>query len=90
MANIIVKKYEHYNRSLGKYISSKAQYNEEMARGGYITQDKADAIAEKKQAERNRPYIASKELRELTTAVAETADSKGRIRPGGRAIEKFK
>ena len=44
---IIVKNYAHYNRALNKFISSKRDYNNEMARQGMIPFEQAKVIAEK-------------------------------------------
>lgn len=56
MFNIIVKNYEHYNRAMGKHISSKAHYEKEMAKGGYIPFEEGCSVAEKKQQELHKPY----------------------------------
>lgn len=51
--HIIVKTYEHFNRSLpnwdtpkGKYIRSKKQYVEEMKKGGFVDYEQACRVAE--------------------------------------------
>ncbi len=85
MANIIVKRYEHFNRSMGKYISSKAQYDNEMARGNYIPQDKADAIAKSVQDKKTKKYTASADTYALIDAAKVQKD--GTIKLSDRAID---
>ena len=87
---INIKEYQHYNRTMGKYIRSKTHYEEELARGGYVSQDKMDAATESNRQRMENNYKASDELRELTTEVAQTADKKGNIKPGDRAKDKFR
>jgi hypothetical protein len=49
---IINKNYEHYNRALGKYITNKRQYQDEMKRNGFVTQEEGNRLAEKHQEEK--------------------------------------
>ena len=49
--HIIVKKYEHFNRAMGKYIRSKKHYYEEMAKGGYVPSDEGHSLAAAKSKE---------------------------------------
>ena len=92
---IIVKQYEHYNRAFsgwdspqGKYISSKADYQRELDRQGMITVDEAERRGMNSGAKRME-YVLEKDTKELIENVRQTADSKGRIRPGDKAIEKL-
>lgn len=86
--NIIVKKYEHYNRSMGKYISSRAEYENEMAKGGYIPFEKAEVLAEQRRKEIYKPYngISEKALK-LCKSAKDVADRKGNIKPSDRLID---
>ena len=45
MVYIITKKYEHYNRALGKHIKSKSHYESEMRRAGMVSSDKGEQMA---------------------------------------------
>lgn len=75
---IIVKKYEHYNRALGKYIKSKRHYYTELDKGGYIPYEKAQQIAESK---RNKEWKPSKELvQKLNYIKTCKCDKKGNIK----------
>ena len=53
---VIVKSYEHYNRSLGKYITSKAHYEKEMKKQGMMSYDKAREVANKARKANMKPY----------------------------------
>jgi hypothetical protein len=65
--NIIVRKYEHYNRTLEKYISTKKQYYDELKRRNYVPLEEGQRLAEKKNKEMT--WIPSKDcvnmMREL-------------------------
>jgi len=76
---IIVKNYEHYNRSFanwdtpyGKYISSRADYEREMAKQGMVK-------ANEEIKEASTPYVFSKDGQALLEAGKNAADSKGNI-----------
>lgn len=72
-----VKKYEHYNRAMGKYISSRQQYNEEMSRGGYVSQEKAEQMVDSYEAKRARKeYTPSKDFVAILDAVKTRKKSK--------------
>jgi hypothetical protein len=90
--NIIVKNYEHINRSFdgwdtprGKYISSKKQYMEEMAKGGYKPYDGSGSPQQKK-------WKPSEDLHKALAEVKSMADKKGNINiaTNGRLVEKMK
>jgi len=53
---IIVKKWEHYNRALGKHIRSKKHYIEEMKKGGFVSYDEGCRLAEKSKSENRKEY----------------------------------
>lgn len=52
---IIVKNYSHYNRTLGKYISTKRQYLNELKRGGYVPFEEGCRLAESKKEAKYKP-----------------------------------
>lgn len=86
MPNIIVKNYEHWNTSLGnwdspkgKYISSRAHYEKELAKQGFVSFEKAESI----KTDSHKPYqgISAKAM-EVCKAAKDTADKKGNLRIG--------
>jgi hypothetical protein len=86
---IIVKNYEHMNRSFpnwdtprGKYISSRAHYEREMAKNGMIPFEQAEQI---KNTNTHKPYdgISAKAM-EVCYAAKQMADKKGKLRIGSR------
>lgn len=88
MANIIIKRYEHFNKALpnwdsphGKYISSRAHYEKELAKGGFVPFEKA----EKMKVDTHKPYdgISDKAMK-VCLAAKSMADKKGNIRIGSR------
>jgi len=56
MTGIVVKNYEGFNRAMGKYITSKKHYQDEMRKGGYCTFEKAEELASKARRENHKPY----------------------------------
>lgn len=79
MANIIIKNYEHYNRSLpnwhcskGRYISSKSQYERECRDAGLVPYESIDA------PEQKRPGH-SKDTVEFLEHMQRKADKKGNV-----------
>ena len=88
---IIVKKYDHYNRAMGKRITSKKHYQEEMKKGGYIPYDQACQIAESIEQKRNNPKLElSQKAREIIETAKLTADRKGNVKCGDRMIDAMK
>jgi hypothetical protein len=88
----IIKNYEHINRSFGnwdtpngKYISSKKQYQEEMAKGGFKPYDGSGSPQQKK-------WTPSEDLHRTLHEVKNMADKKGRIdiATNTRLVEKMK
>ena len=53
---IICKKWDHYNRALGKYINTKRQYDNEMAKQGMVSFEKGKELAEKHKRDTHKPY----------------------------------
>jgi len=87
---IQVKEYAHYNRAMGKYIRSKAHYEEEMARGDYINSDRAKELAKKKKEEQRGKYELSKDSRDLLRGMRAKADKKGRYKLSDREADYLK
>ena len=90
---VIVKNYEHFNRAFknwdspqGKYISSKAEYQRELDRQGMITCEEAERRGMNSGAKRME-YVLEKDTQKLIESVRQTADSKGNIKPGDKAID---
>ena len=78
--HIIVKHYEHFNRSFknwdspkGKYISSKKQYQEEMAKGGFVPYESGDHQPKRKE------YKPSEATLKFLHQVKDMADKKGNL-----------
>ena len=89
--NIIVKNYQHHNRALGKYISSKAQYENEMAKQGYIPFEQAEVLAERARTGQRKEYKGlSKQAMEVCKAAKDQADKKGNLKASSRLIDGMK
>jgi hypothetical protein len=88
MVYIQVKNYEHFNRSMGKWISSKKQYDEEMKKGGYVAYEKGEQLAEEARVRNKKHYdkLSEKTMRFLNQ-VKDTADKKGNIPVTDRFIK---
>ena len=85
--NIIVKKYEHYNRALGKHITSKRHYESEMRKQGMVSLEEGQRLAEKKTS---KPYNPSKKALELIQSISLKGTEKGKIKLGSREIDAMK
>lgn len=73
--DVIVKNYEHYNRALGKHISTKKQYFDELKRNGYVPYEEGCRLAEKKQQDR-KEYKPSKECVEMMRTIMDKKKDK--------------
>lgn len=88
---IIVKKWEHYNRALGKYIKSKRHYIEEMKKGGFVSYDEGCRLAEQAQSKNRKAYKGlSPKAEAIVKSAQMTRDSKGRVKVGNRMIDAMK
>ena len=86
--NIIVKKYDHYNRALGKHIKSKRHYKEELKKGGYVSWEKGQELKEKYDREHHKDYKElSPKTREFLNSMKQKKDGNGKIKLDQRAIE---
>jgi len=91
MANIIVKRYEHFNRPLNKYISSRSQYEKEMAKQGYVSWEKGEELVADYQKRNKKDYKGiSRQAMEVCKAAKDQADNKGRLTPSTRLIDGMK
>lgn len=90
MPNIIVKNYEHFNRALGKYITSKAQYEREMVKGGFVSFEKGEQMAAKNRTERQKYDGLSPDKMKFLHQVKDMADKKGNIKISDRFVEGLK
>ena len=88
--NVIVKNYSHYNSSMGKYIRSKREYLNEMAKGKYVDYDVACQIAEKARSNREKPFELSKKAREVIESARNSSDRKGKTHLSNRLVEGMK
>lgn len=91
MVNIITREehtYRHYNRAIGKFIEGKKHYEYELARGGYVPFDEAMKVAQKWDGQKQ--YKLSQRAEDIIRSLRQTADSKGNIQLGSRAIEALK
>lgn len=83
---IIVKKYDHFNRTLNKHITSKKQYKEEMRKQGYVSWEEGERLAKKAREEAQKKYqISEKALGVIKSAKQMSRD--GKIKCGDRLIE---
>ncbi len=88
---IICKNYEHFNRSLGKQIRSKAQYQREMERQGFVSQEKGEQIAERARSANHKDYNGlSGKAEEVVKAAYQMKDSKGNIKCSDRLVDAMK
>ena len=93
---IIIKNYEHYNKafrnwdcSKGRYIGSRADYERAMREEGMITEREAERQGMSDEGKR-KEYKVSADTLALIESVKQTADKRGRIKPGERAVEALK
>jgi hypothetical protein len=88
---IIVKNYEHYNRSMGKKITSKNQYNEEMKKGGYVPFEKGQELARQACDNRKKDYdYLSTKASEVIKSARNSTDKKGKVHMSDRLIDGMK
>ena len=96
MVGIIVKNYEHFNRSMpnwdspkGKYIGSKKQYIEEMAKNDMVSFEKCNQMVAKNQKDNSYKGVSAKTMRFLKQ-VKDLADKDGNIQPTTKFIKGLK
>lgn len=93
MTHIIVKNYEHFNRSLpnwdtpkGKYIKSKSHYENELAKSGMRLEEKFGQVSKPKL----KDYELSKKARDIIQSAKNSKGRDGKVRLGGRTIDAMK
>lgn len=74
--HIIVKKYEGFNRAMGKYIRSRKHYEEEMKKGGYTPYEEVSP--------KRMQWVPSADLKKTLGEVYQQKEV------GGRLISKMK
>lgn len=80
------KHYDHYNRAMGKYISNKKEYDEEMKKGNYVP---FEAISKKNVSFEDRVKdIHPEKAREMMTHVK--ADKNGKVNLPEKFIDEMK
>ena len=90
MVFIHVKKYEHFNRAMGKYITSKAHYEKEMREGGFVPSDVGDQQAEDWSWRTKKKYKASKDAHDIAEVIKDKADKKGNVKVPEKVVDKLK
>ena len=90
MPNIIIKNYEHFNRAMGKQITSRAHYEKEMLAGGFVSFEKGEQLAAKKKSEQQGYNGLSPEKMKFLHQVKDMADKKGNIKICDRFVEGLK
>lgn len=86
---IIIKKYDHYNRTLGMQITSKEHYDRVCKEGNWVSDEQAKEIADKARKEKIRDYKISDESKAIIEHAKNVKDSKGNVKLSDRAIEKL-
>ena len=83
------KEYTGYNKAMGKYITGKNHFYEEMKRGGYCFKDEADQRVEEVK-ERRKRYSTSSDAHAILEACKASADKKGNVKMPDRAVDALK
>lgn len=71
--------YKHFNRSLGMVIKSKEHFREALERGGYVSQEDGERLAEKQRNSSKKEYRVSEKTRRAIGALKATADKTGKL-----------
>lgn len=85
---IIVKNYEHYNRALGKHIRSKAHYEEEMRKGGFVSFEEGQRLAES--CKKRKEYVPSKKCVEIVNTLERMKEKKITLSQHPRLVKAMK
>jgi len=86
----IKKDISHYNRALGKYITNKRQYNDEMKRQGMVSKEKGDELARKAKERDHKDYKPTREHVQFLASVKNRTDKNGNVKLDGRQLEYMK
>lgn len=91
MPNIIIKNYEHINRSFanwdtpkGKYIRTKDDYDRAMKEEGMVSYEEAQRRSENKNL---KEYILSKKARSIIETAKNSKDRRGNVKLSDKMIE---
>jgi hypothetical protein len=88
---IIVKNYDHFNRSLGMRITSKKHYEDTLKRKGMVSYEKSCELASKDEARRENVKVEfSPKAQALIEAAKQSTDRKGNLKCGSRLIDGMK
>lgn len=91
MTEIIIKKaYQHYNKTLGMQINSKRQFDNELKRRGLCLQEEGDDRARRAIRDARKDYKIDKDTEKFIGEIRMTADNKGNVKLGDRALEFMK
>jgi hypothetical protein len=81
MANIIIKKYDGYNRALGCHITSKSHYEKVMHQKGMCSFDEGMKLVEKANKDRIKPYDKpSEKAMDIIRTARLVGDKNGKIK----------
>ncbi len=91
MEERMTRKFEqHYNRSLGKKITSRRQYNEEMKKQNMVPYEQGKAMAKVAVEKAHKDYKIDRETKRFLIEVKSTASPDGKIKLGSRALNFMK
>lgn len=90
MVGIIVKKYEHFNRALGKQIHSKKHYDEEMKKGGFVSYEKGREDARNARDRNQKRYTPSPDALAIMRAAKNRTDKNGNVKLSGAMVDGIK
>lgn len=92
MPNIIIKNYEHYNRSLpnwdtpkGKYIRDEKHYKSELKKHGMVSFENVKTSSPKL-----KDYALSNKAKEIIQQAKNSKDKNGKVRLEGRILDAMK
>lgn len=87
---IIVKNYEHFNRSLpnwdspkGVYVKSKDHYDRLCKEAGMVSADKFGETGSKQR----KDYVLSEKSKAIIAAASQTKDKNGKVKLGDKTIK---
>jgi Cdc6-like AAA superfamily ATPase len=96
MANIIIRNYEHINRSLpnwntptGRYIRNKDEYDRAMKESGMVSYEVMQQRAAENKNKESK-YVPSNRALGIVRHAIEKADKKGNVKLDERAIDALK
>lgn len=91
---IIVKSYAHINKSFsgwdtpqGKIIKNRDHYERTMREQGMVSFEEAQEIADEAAKSKIKNYEISKESLDIIQSAKQSADKKGNVKLGDRAID---